>query len=923
MLVSQNDHREYALETLPNGLQVLYIHDQNCKKSAASWCVNAGHFNDPTDCCGLAHLLEHLIFNGSENYPEADEFDRFLNQYSGGVNAWTGTEYSNYHFDVAHEQLISALARFKDMLFFPLFEQQAISKEINAIDAEFKLKVNDDLRRLYQVHKETCNPAHPFSQFSVGNAETFTKHSLVQLQSLLRQYHQRFYIPANSRLVVISKHPIEYLKQQLNQIFNDLKSTPLPSVVKQPPLYLPEQLGVQISINPIKDARRLIVSFALPDVQHMYQTKPLEYISHLLGDEGKGSLLVYLKKQDWATNLTAGGGINGSNFKDFNVNLQLTESGKDNISNILNALFYYLQLIKKGLSEPWRLQEKVQLGLLAFNFAESSKTIDEAQQLANQLFHYPNDQVLSGDALITQPNPELIEQCLGYMRPNNMRLKFISKDAPTDKQARWYHTPYKLESVDAEILNTLLTPEPIDELALPDKNPFISKHQEITCVSATHLVPKRIYESDAMHVWFAQDDQFCQPKGDCYVSFDCAAVADADADGASVSAYKRLWAGLVSEHLNDQFYQAGVAGLHYHFYSHQAGFTLHTSGFSQQQLNLCIAIIKQIMSEIDFSNLFQQVKNKQVQSLQNSLLNKPINRLFNRLSGIVQKHTHAPSEVLSYVESATLDDVKAVKTRLFEQYFLEIFVFGNWQKEQVDHYIEGLQELKLECGNGTKIKRDVIDLKHNHRFINAVDNPHKDAAVVLYIQTPSASNRDIAMTILIEQMLASPFFHTLRNEKQLGYLVGSGYLPLNQHPGMAFYIQSPTHSAKELVVEIDAFLHEMATNIEDMREIWQFVKASVAKQLVDSDTSLSVKSQHYWMAIGTEEQDFKHQQALAYELEQLKFNDICAFVQNMIKTELFGSLVLYCAGDKPARVPTQGEEIRELSHFKAQAKYIA
>ena len=45
--------------------------------------------------------------------------------------------------------------------------------------------------------------------------------------------------------------------------------------------------------------------------------------------------------------------------------------------------------------------------------------------------------------------------------------------------------------------------------------------------------------------------------------------------------------------------------------------------------------------------------------------------------------------------------------------------------------------------------------------------------------------------MLAEQLIATPFFNQLRTEQQLGYLVGSGYIPYNQHPGIGFYIQSP------------------------------------------------------------------------------------------------------------------------------------
>ncbi|MDC0601859.1 insulinase family protein [Aliiglaciecola sp.] len=919
MQVSHNDKREYAYQVLENGMRCIAVFDPDCKKSAASISVNAGHFDDPQTCCGLAHLLEHLLFNGSAKYPNADEFNQYLGMHTGSVNAWTGTEYTNYHFDVSHANLQNALDYFKDMLFYPTLTTVSIEKEVSVIDDEFKLKINDDLRRLYQVHKETCNPAHPFSKFSVGNSDSFAAYTTSELQNLLKRFHHHHYVPQNCCLCVISNSPKQEIISQIIDTFSPLtEATHLGIKSSLPPLYLPKQLGVLISINPIKDARRLIVSFALPDVQSMYKSKPLELISHLIGDEGKGGLLCFLKGQNWVTNLSAGGGINGTNFKDFNINLQLTKLGKEHIDGILNALFYFVSLIKNNLNETWRIEEKAALSQLAFDYSEPSKPVDEAQHISNQMFHYPSDEVLSGDYLVTNTSTEDIEQCLFYLSPENMRLKLICKDVETDRKSAWYHTPYKVEPLHPERLKCFSQPTPIAHIQLPQKNSYIVEQCITHPVRKEFLEPQFIRQLGQLDVWFAQDDVFRQPKGDCFISFDCAAVSQ----GAMISAHKRLWIGLMAEHINDQFYAAGIAGLNYHLYPHQGGFTLHTSGFSEKQMGLAEAIIRQIFVKPDLSNLFEQVKHRHIQNLQNTLLNKPINRLFNRLSGIVQRYSHAPTELLACIQNTTLEALYQTRDRLLENYFVEVFACGNWVPEQVINFASSLQDLTGYTTQGSRIKRDVVDLKNPQRFINEVQSQHADAAIVVYLQTPSASKKEIALTILVEQLFASPFFHEMRNTKQLGYLVGSGYLPLNQHPGMVFYIQSPHQQAQGLLQEIDDFLSEMTTNISDMKDIWPHVRNNIIKQLDDNDTSLSVKSQRLWLAIGNDDHDFNQQQALIEELQSLTFDDICNFAKNLRRTENFGSLILYCEGENNDAAPISGDKITDLATFKSEARYM-
>ena len=70
----------------------------------------------------------------------------------------------------------------------------------------------------------------------------------------------------------------------------------------------------------MKELRRLSVSFIYSNVDAYYPTKPLTYISHLLGYEGKGSLFGYMKRQGWDHCTSAGGGTVAPIFRDFQVN---------------------------------------------------------------------------------------------------------------------------------------------------------------------------------------------------------------------------------------------------------------------------------------------------------------------------------------------------------------------------------------------------------------------------------------------------------------------------------------------------------------------------------------------------------------------------------------------------------------------------
>ncbi len=94
---------------------------------------------------------------GTEKYPKVGEFQSYISQHGGTNNAWTGTEHTCFFFDVTPTAFETALDRFSQFFTAPLFNEEALDKERQAVDSEYKLKLNDDSRRLYQVNKEVIN----------------------------------------------------------------------------------------------------------------------------------------------------------------------------------------------------------------------------------------------------------------------------------------------------------------------------------------------------------------------------------------------------------------------------------------------------------------------------------------------------------------------------------------------------------------------------------------------------------------------------------------------------------------------------------------------------------------------------------------------------------------------------------------------
>ncbi|CAI5965890.1 unnamed protein product [Closterium sp. NIES-64] len=194
--------------------------------AAAAMCVGVGSFLDPPDALGLAHFLEHMLFMGSVKFPDENEYDSFLRRHGGGSNAFTETEFTCYHFDVAHKYLHPALDRFAQFFVAPLVKADAMEREVQAVDSEFNISLQSDVCRVQQLQCSTCvQPDHPFRKFSWGNRKSLIDDPAklgVDMRERLLQLYSRFYTAGAMRLVVVGGEPLDTLELWVRQLFSPI-----------------------------------------------------------------------------------------------------------------------------------------------------------------------------------------------------------------------------------------------------------------------------------------------------------------------------------------------------------------------------------------------------------------------------------------------------------------------------------------------------------------------------------------------------------------------------------------------------------------------------------------------------------------------------------------------------------------------------
>jgi len=92
---------------------------------------------------------------------------------------------------------------------------------------------------------------------------------------------------------------------------------------------------------PKKDTDKLIISWNVPYCEKDFKTVPLAYFTHLVGHEGKNSLMSYLKKDGYVTSVSTGSSDRLETESCFNLSIELTKKGLANYEKVLEAVFQY------------------------------------------------------------------------------------------------------------------------------------------------------------------------------------------------------------------------------------------------------------------------------------------------------------------------------------------------------------------------------------------------------------------------------------------------------------------------------------------------------------------------------------------------------------------------------------------------------
>ena len=266
--------QEYKLQ---NGLTVLLWEDHNLDDVEGYVAVRAGSIDEPAECTGLAHYLEHMLFKGTQRigaidwekekphyeaiialYDElaktTDKVQRdtiiarinresleaakysttedFFNLLDGmgatDVNAFTSYDMTCYHNHFAGNQMMKWLTIFSDRLINPVF--RTFQAELENVFEEYNMYEDNVQTQVQNKLYGDLYAGHAYERNVIGLPEHLKNPQL----SKLIQFYNTWYVPNNMALIIVGDFDAEATKPMIEQTFGRLEPKPLPERTKYP-----------------------------------------------------------------------------------------------------------------------------------------------------------------------------------------------------------------------------------------------------------------------------------------------------------------------------------------------------------------------------------------------------------------------------------------------------------------------------------------------------------------------------------------------------------------------------------------------------------------------------------------------------------------------------------------------------------------
>lgn len=929
ILTRSLSERKTAKIRLNNGLEAYLISDPKADQSAAALSMEVGSWNDDPQYPGIAHFLEHLLFMGSETYPEENSYDKQVWDNGGTLNAYTAPDRTVYIFSVNNDAFLTTLDMFSHMFVDPLFNPSGIKRELHAVDQEHDKNIESDGSRLWMVFKETGNPNHPNALFSTGNAETLGGIP----QKEVKRWHKNNYSSDRAHLVLYSTLPIEELKAQTARLFSSVPQSTTSITPSKEKLFSEKQEGNIIAVKPFKDLRSLSIEWELsPEYVQNFDNKAHSLLGYILGGRHASSLYTQLKDEGLIEDISSGMMRAGKETGLFSISFDLTPQGAEQFEVVIERCFQTLNSLKASGIPPYIFNEMKTMAKIDYEFQSRVTPYVFVQSHAQNLIDEPLETYPLKTTLPTTYNGEETEKFLANLTPESAAYFVIASPELTgihpDKKETWTGAEYAIRKISPETLMAWNTLPAHPKIALPMQNHFIPNNLKLVTSEGDGTIyvtprPQKLVENDRGTLYFWEDTQYQVPEISWILNVYTPLI---DGTARQIVLFD-LFSYTLDEKLAPTLSFAQPASLGMSCYPNDMKFSLQVGGYSEKAPLLLNEILKELknckMTKEEFELYSAALKSNYANVGKAMPMIQGLEIYQNLLFNNAPKHP----EKLAALQNLTYEDYLSFADHLLDDCYIEALFAGNMTEKEAHQTWTTIHE---KFGANPYPKKD--HEKKQMLTLSAFQGPYKipaqteslGNAAILMIQQGGMTFPKKASHSILGTALQEDFFDTLRTKQQTAYIAKAMSAEEEEQLYNLFLVQSTSHQPDELIARFELFLE---TYIKDFETIlsegrFELIKSNVITLLETPPTNLGQMASQLHALAFTYKGDFERREKLIAALKDLTYEDFKKDTATFLSRKNPKRIAIMLEGKQPDGKAFRYEGIT-AENLKVEGTYIS
>ena len=521
---SVNDKRNIKGFELDNKIKIIFISDPDINISSCSIAVGAGYLHDTYP--GTAHFLEHLLFMGSEKYPEQNDYHSYIQINGGQDNAFTADNMTCYYLALESSFLKKGIEMLSWFFRAPLLNETHIKSEMEIIDSEHNKNILSDNWIVDDIFKNFIKSDSKYKKFGTGNLKSLGNITKKDIYNFYEQY----YTTDNLYVCIVDSKNIE---QMINDYIYFFQAIPIKLSDPNSDRFQKNNLEL-IDNNLIfysSSSDYLITNhYLIFDVieTNLIDCQLIHFINYLIGTEYINSLAYYLKENNIIKEISS----SIEYFFDFSaaITIQLIMINDDK-NNIIKSYLLILELLNqiKNISdnefiEIYNNYRKIKTLKLLYDSTTDSVFIS----------NYVVENMIKGnisEAIIRNYKvPEFSEQIFNKFKEivqkiiiktsTNINFKNIPKNNFIN--STWYSSTYYIDNfifdsnsdTHENNLKSIVGVK-FNFLNLIGIKNFLIKTDTLNIMYDKSIVPKLIYESNKLSrkVYLMECNKYNKPIG--------------------------------------------------------------------------------------------------------------------------------------------------------------------------------------------------------------------------------------------------------------------------------------------------------------------------------------------------------------------------------------------------------------------------